>query len=56
MAQEVYRSKFQSQTRRLLPRNAAAFGRATNCAMFQSQTRRLLPRNLASPIVKPKLR
>src|SRR5579884_2673095 len=37
---------FQSQTRRLLPRNEEEVTHLTTCnCKFQSQTRRLLPRN-----------
>src|SRR5579885_1912974 len=38
--------EFQSQTRRLLPRNTTFPTRAAYRQRFQSQTRRLLPRNL----------
>src|SRR5579884_4300081 len=39
--------EFQSQTRRLLPRNKTHFQKVGACrgVLFQSQTRRLLPRN-----------
>src|SRR5579884_399360 len=39
---------FQSQTRRLLPRNSRPFALSAYFLWFQSQTRRLLPRNRAS--------
>ncbi len=41
---------FQSQTRRLLPRNLKyVMSELSAIGQFQSQTRRLLPRNRASP-------
>ncbi len=39
-------TEFQSQTRRLLPRNQALHPSVVSVPRFQSQTRRLLPRNL----------
>ncbi len=46
--------QFQSQTRRLLPRNAMLQGYFRFPAlMFQSQTRRLLPRNALPVLVLP---
>ncbi len=44
-AGDIKRGEFQSQTRRLLPRNARKGGDCYGYLWFQSQTRRLLPRN-----------
>src|SRR5579885_1300400 len=41
---------FQSQTRRLLPRNASGGFAIGVEGEFQSQTRRLLPRNAIEPV------
>ncbi|SRR5579883_956934 len=44
---------FQSQTRRLLPRNGDARSQGLSLTWFQSQTRRLLPRNRMMPVPHP---
>src|SRR5579884_372910 len=43
-------ASFQSQTRRLLPRNINVPATYNAVRVFQSQTRRLLPRNTATAI------